>query len=128
MSSISSGHSAEYLTSQVAAGRESYYLDATTAGEAPGRWWGGGAQAFGLAGEVNEADMEDLYSRFYDPRDPHWSDPATRDQCARLGVKHGRGDGVRPASLAVVGEASTQRPVIPVQGLSGGNTRITEHH
>jgi putative transposase len=42
-------------------------------------------------------------------------------------VKRGRGDGVRPASLAVVDEASTPRPVIPVQGLSGGNTRITEH-
>jgi IS605 OrfB family transposase len=37
-------------------------------------------------------------------------------------VKRGRGDGVRPASLAVVDEASTQRPVIPVQGLSGSNT------
>lgn len=43
-------------------------------------------------------------------------------------AKRGRGDGVRPASLAVVDETSTRRPVIPVQGLSGGNTRITEHH
>ena len=40
-------------------------------------------------------------------------------------VKRGRGDGVRPAPLATVGEASTQRPVIPAQGLSGDNTRIT---
>lgn len=43
-------------------------------------------------------------------------------------AKRGRGDGVRPASLAVVSEASTQRPDIPAQGLSGSNTRITEHH
>ena len=44
MLSISSGHSAAYLTGQVGAGRESYYTGAVTAGEPPGRWWGRGAR------------------------------------------------------------------------------------
>lgn len=85
MLSISSGHSASYLTDQVAKGRESYYLDATTDGEPPGRWWGKGAEAFGLVGEVDHNQMHALYGEFRDPRDPRWHDPATRDQCATLG-------------------------------------------
>ncbi|WP_431881598.1 MobF family relaxase [Micromonospora chalcea] len=90
MLSISSGHSADYLYGQVAGGRESYYLDATTDGEAPGRWSGGGAAMFGLTGEVASEDMEALYGKFLDPRDPRWSDPETRAECARLGRAPGR--------------------------------------
>ncbi len=90
MLSISSGHSAAYLTDQVAVGRESYYLDATTAGEPPGRWWGSGAALFGLSGEVDNGEMKALYSEFCDPRDPRWADPATRSQCDRLGQRPGQ--------------------------------------
>src|SRR2546426_9884683 len=85
MLSISSGHSASYLTGQVAQGRESYYLDATTAGEPPGRWWGKGAEAFGLAGEVDNDVMHAIYAEFCDPRDPQFGDPETRWESARLG-------------------------------------------
>jgi hypothetical protein len=42
------GHSIDYLTNQVAAGREAYYSDAVAAGEPPGRWSGVGAVALGL--------------------------------------------------------------------------------
>lgn len=90
MLSISSGHSADYLYGQVAGGRESYYLDATVEGEAPGRWSGGGAAMFGLSGEVAAEDMEALYGKFLDPRDPRWSDPAARAECARLGRAPGK--------------------------------------
>ncbi|MGC4891097.1 MobF family relaxase [Micromonospora sp. DT227] len=90
MLSISSGHSADYLYGQVAGGRESYYLDATVEGEAPGRWSGGGAAKFGLTGEVAAEDMEALYGKFLDPRDPRWSDPAARAECARLGRAPGK--------------------------------------
>lgn len=90
MLSISSGHSADYLTSQVAGGRESYYLDATVEGEAPGRWSGGGAAKFGLTGEVVAEDMEALFGSFLDPRDPRWADPETRAECARLGRAPGK--------------------------------------
>lgn len=90
MLSISSGHSAEYLTGQVAQGRENYYLDATTAGEPPGRWWGSGAEAFGLRGEVDNAVMTALYTHFLDPRDPKFADPSTRHEAAHLGRAPGR--------------------------------------
>src|SRR5262245_56920050 len=90
MLSISSGHSAAYLTDQVAVGRESYYLDATTAGEPPGRWWGSGAALFGLSGTVDNDEMKALYSECLDPRDPRWADPATRSQCDRLGQRPGK--------------------------------------
>lgn len=85
MLSISSGHSADYLTGQVAGGRESYYLDASTAGEPPGRWGGNGAKKLGLEGEVDADEMKALYGDFCDPRDPRWNDPATRAQCAKMG-------------------------------------------
>ena len=49
MLSISTGHSAEYLTGQVAAGRESYYTGAGAAGERAGFWSGRGNESLGLA-------------------------------------------------------------------------------
>jgi hypothetical protein len=88
--SISSGHSAEYLTGQVGSGRESYYLDATTAGEPPGRWSGKGAEAFGLVGEVDHEVMHALYTEFRDPRDPNFEDAETRSEAAQLGRAPGR--------------------------------------
>ena len=61
---ISNGHSANYLTGAVAAGRENYYTGAVAAGEPPGRWCGRGAEALGLAGEVDAQDMTALYEHF----------------------------------------------------------------
>jgi hypothetical protein len=83
--SIGTGHSADYLTDSVGKGRESYYLDATTAGEAPGRWAGRGAAAMGLKGEVDADVMKAIFTDRADPRDPRFWDPATRDQADRLG-------------------------------------------
>lgn len=85
MLTISSGHSADYLTGQVGAGRESYYLGAVTVGEPPGRWWGAGAKALGLEGQVDNDVMTALYSEFLDPRDPRFADPETRPLSDRLG-------------------------------------------
>ena len=85
MLTISSGHSASYLTDAVAAGRENYYTGAVTAGEPPGRWYGRGAAMLGLAGEVDPQDMSALYERFLDPRDPLFLDPSRWDEAATLG-------------------------------------------
>ena len=85
MLTISSGHSASYLTDAVAAGRENYYTGAVTAGEPPGRWYGQGAVNLGLAGEVETQDMTALYERFLDPRDPLFRDPSRWDETATLG-------------------------------------------
>ena len=82
---ISSGHSASYLTEAVAAGRENYYTGAVTAGEPPGRWYGRGAAVLGLSGEVDTQDMTALYERFLDPRDPAFRDPSRWEEAATLG-------------------------------------------
>ncbi|MGL5827198.1 MAG: relaxase domain-containing protein, partial [Nocardioides sp.] len=85
MLSISTGHSAAYLTDQVGAGMESYYTGAVTAGEPPGVWWGKGAETLGLSGEVDAEVMHAVYGDFLDPRDPAFADEATQAQSARLG-------------------------------------------
>lgn len=85
MLTISSGHSASYLTEAVATGRENYYTGAVTAGEPPGRWYGVGADNLGLVGEVDTQDMTALYDRFLDPRDPAFRDSSRWDEAATLG-------------------------------------------
>jgi TrwC relaxase len=44
-----------------------YYLNASLQGEAPGRWFGRGVQALGLAGEVQRCAYDDVYGQ-HDPR------------------------------------------------------------
>ncbi|MDX2971102.1 MobF family relaxase [Kribbella solani] len=83
--SVRSGHSASYLTGSVATGRENYYTGAVAAGEPPGRWFGKGAEALGLSGEVDNQDMTALYERFIDPRDEAFRDPARWDEAETLG-------------------------------------------
>ncbi|WP_436493409.1 MobF family relaxase [Actinokineospora sp. HUAS TT18] len=85
MLTISSGHSASYLTDAVATGRENYYTGAVAAGEPPGRWSGRGAAALGLTGLVDTQDMTALYERFIDPRDPGFKNPAEWDGASTLG-------------------------------------------
>lgn len=85
MISLSSGHSAEYLTAAVAQGRESYYTGAVAAGEPPGRWQGRGAADLGLVGEADHQDIEALYSHFIDPRDERFRRPGEWEQAPRLG-------------------------------------------
>jgi conjugative relaxase-like TrwC/TraI family protein len=82
---MQSGHSASYLTGSVATGRENYYTGAVAAGEPPGRWFGRGAEAFGLAGEVDAQDMEALYERFLDPHDPRFRDKELWNEADTLG-------------------------------------------
>ncbi len=85
MLSISSGHSAAYLTSAVGQGMESYYTGAVTAGEPPGRWNAAGAASLGLAGEVDADVIAAVYERFADPRDPRFAAEATREEADVLG-------------------------------------------
>lgn len=85
MLTISSGYNSGYLTSEVATGRENYYLDAVADGEPPGVWWGAGADALGLAGEVDAEVMSAVFDELLDPTDERFADPETRDQAARLG-------------------------------------------
>ncbi|PWV82443.1 conjugative relaxase domain-containing protein, TrwC/TraI family [Prauserella marina] len=85
MLTISTGYSVDYLTNEVAAGRENYYTGAVAAGEPPGRWYGAGAEKLGLTGLVDEQDMTALYERFVDPRDEFFRDPARWGGASTLG-------------------------------------------
>jgi len=111
---ISSGHSADYLTGAVAAGRENYYTGAVAAGEPPGRWYGRGAETLGLAGEVDAQDMTALYERFIDPRDDAFRQPGRWDdeEIARLGHtgrKYRSEDEIYAAALAAEPDAGAER-------------------
>ena len=66
MLSIATGHDCGYLTGPVAVPQ---------AGRLPGLWYGDGAEALGLTGEVDADLMEAMYSRLLDPRDPRASAP-----------------------------------------------------
>jgi conjugative relaxase-like TrwC/TraI family protein len=85
MLSVSTGHSAGYLTGSVGGGMEGYYTGAVGAGEPPGRWTGAGAKLLGLEGEVDAEVMSALYDRFLDPRDAKFADPDTRTESGVLG-------------------------------------------
>jgi conjugative relaxase-like TrwC/TraI family protein len=82
---ISSGYSVEYLLKEVATGRENYYTGAVAVGEPPGRWWGAGAERFGLSGLVDAQDMRALFEGFLDPRAEGFRDPARWDEVDTLG-------------------------------------------
>src|SRR5690606_34169229 len=78
-----------YLTNAVAAGRESYYSGAVAAGEPAGLWYGAGAEALGLRGEVDHDLLEAVYSHMLDPRDPAAHSRATWGEAAEL-ARHRR--------------------------------------
>ncbi|GAA4895125.1 MobF family relaxase [Actinomycetospora straminea] len=80
MLSVATGYNPDYLLKEVATGRENYYTGAVAEGEPPGRWWGAGAEALGLSGEVDAQDMMAIYSRFLDPRVEGFRDPSRWDE------------------------------------------------
>ena len=90
MLSMSTGYDTSYLTDTVGAGRESYYTDASAAGEPPGRWWGAGAATLGLEGEVDAELMRAMYAHLVDPRDPRVADPAQWGDARTRGNAHAR--------------------------------------
>ena len=69
MITMSGSASAGYYCggSGVAPGMESYYLDAVTDGEPPGRWSGNLAARHDLTGQVSEEDLARLLGRFETP-------------------------------------------------------------
>ncbi len=112
MLTISSGHSAEYLTAAVAAGRENYYTGAVATGEPPGRWYGAGAEALGLSGLVDTQDMTALYERYLDPRDPAFRHPDRWDDAATLGHtgrRYATEEEIYTVALAAEPNASPER-------------------
>jgi conjugative relaxase-like TrwC/TraI family protein len=85
MLNIHTGHDTDYLTDAVATGREGYYTGAVAAGEPVGLWYGKGAAALGLVGEVDAEMMKALYTHGLDPTDPATSSRETWHEAARFG-------------------------------------------
>ena len=85
---FSKGYSVSYLTGPVASGREGYYTGAVAVGEPPGQWWGAGARALGLAGDVDADLMEAIYARLLDPRDEAAHTRARWAEASTLGAAH----------------------------------------
>src|SRR2546421_604999 len=90
MLSLGPGHDTRYFTDAVATGREGYYTGAVAGGEPPGIWYGSGATALGLAGEVDADLMEAIYTNLLDPRDPRTHDRSTWGQAPMLSAGHKR--------------------------------------
>src|ERR1017187_4923982 len=78
---VAKGYDLDYIwKNQGRAGAErstgGYYINAAQAGEAPGRWWGPGAQALGLSpGQVVQRAP---YKAVYQQRDPRTGDKLGR--------------------------------------------------
>lgn len=85
MISIAAGHAVDYLTGQVASGRENYYTGAVATGEPPGVWSGRGAELLGLSGLVDAQDMTALYEHRLDPRDERFRQSAEWGDAPTLG-------------------------------------------
>ena len=58
------------------------------AGEPPGQWYGAGAAALGLEGDVDADLMEAVYTRLLDPRDPAAHSRATWEVAVPLAAGH----------------------------------------
>jgi len=84
---MSKGYDTAYLTDAVASGREGYYTGAEVAGEPQGLWYGAGAEALGLTGEVDAETMTALFAHRLDARDPAAASMATWGEAATLGRK-----------------------------------------
>lgn len=82
------GHDVRYLTKAVAEAREGYYTGAVATGEPPGLWWGAGAEALGLSGEVDADLMEAIFTHLLDPRDPATHSRSTWGEAGMLAAGH----------------------------------------
>jgi conjugative relaxase-like TrwC/TraI family protein len=85
--SVGKGYDTRYLTDAVEGGREGYYTGAEAAGEPPGIWYGAGAEALGLIGEVDAEMMTAVFAHGIDPRDPAVASMSTWGEAATLGRK-----------------------------------------
>lgn len=101
-----------YYTAGVGSSTTAYYTDDATLGEPPGRWWGAGAEALGLTGEVDADTMAALYDHYIDPRDPNAADRRTWTEAQTLGRAPGRyrnADQIAADMLAKEPDATPER-------------------
>ena len=118
---IAKGYDLGYIwkTQDHAAGRGTggYYIDAAQAGEPPGRWWGPGAQALGLApGQTVHRQPYDAVYRQTDPRTgaklgrPRGRYPTFADHLARLTAAEPHATAERLIELEREAARATRQP------------------
>jgi len=118
---VAKGYDLSYIwktqdrTAERAAG--GYYLNAAQAGEPPGRWWGPGAQAFGLApGQTVQRQPYDAVYRQTDPRTgarvgrPRGRYPTFADHLARLQTAEPHATAERLIELEREAAQATRQP------------------
>ena len=106
VATISKGYDLDYMWKNASASPTAeYYIGAAEAGEPPGRWWGPGAQALGLAvGEVVERGPYDLlFGERKSPAGTHLGRPLRRGE-----ARH-RYEEVRDLLVAAEPHATSER-------------------
>jgi len=90
-----------YTDGDGGSGMESYYLDAVTEGEPPGRWRGRAAELLGLSGVVTAEAMETLYEDFVNP--------VTGEQLGNRPAARAKAKELVAAALAAEPDATAER-------------------
>jgi len=85
MITVRTGSDFRYYLDATTEPSENYYTGATRAGEPAGRWFGRGAAAVGLSGEVTTLQMQALYGLRIDPRDDRFNDPSAWGEAPTIG-------------------------------------------
>ena len=134
---VAKGYDLGYIwKTQRDAGRTTggYYLNAAQAGEPPGRWWGPGAQALGLAsGQVVERQPYDAVYRQVDPRTGTWlGRPRGRyltfaDHLARLKAAEPYATAERLIELELEAAQATRQPAYTRPPGSGTRSAAQSH-
>jgi hypothetical protein len=109
------GHASSRTTETVY--RHEYYIDAAQAGEPPGRWWGPGAHALGLAsGQTVDRKPYDAVYQQTDPRTgarlgrPRGRYPTFADHLARLQAAESHAIAERLIELEREAARATRQP------------------
>jgi hypothetical protein len=68
VATIAKGYDLDYMWASTAAPAGEYYIAVAEAGEPPGRWWGPGAQALGLAAGALQLDMPVRFAAAWERR------------------------------------------------------------
>jgi conjugative relaxase-like TrwC/TraI family protein len=125
MLSLHAGYDISYLTDAVGQGGAEYYLSAAgPGGEPPGFWAGKGAQALGLAGEVDAGVMRALYHHDIAPDGTRLNTPGRRPgyEQQRESLDE-RIEATVAAKVAELGAFPTEREIREIQLMARADQR-----
>jgi conjugative relaxase-like TrwC/TraI family protein len=125
MLSLHAGYDISYLTDAVGQGGAEYYLSgAGPGGEPPGFWAGSGAQALGLAGEVDARVMRALYHHDVTPDGTRLETPGRRPGYERQReTLDERIEATVAAKVAELGAWPTEREVREIRLMARADQR-----